>query len=270
MSRFVEVKGASIHYRQWESHQSESPGIVLVHGAGAHSHWWDWIAPELLDSYAVVALDCSGAGDSDHKAVYPAGDSAAEITAVCRAAGFDGDVFLVGHSFGFMLALLAALRSPGHYRGLVGIEPPGGGKPPAEEKPRDRVRKEFATRADAIENFRLSHPVHNDYLAEYVTAKSVKETERGWTWKADPNWRQRSTPDGIVEVEPDQLTRTMECPLAFLLGKKSAYFNAPMLAQYQSVVGAENVVMIEDAGHHAHLDQPLVVARELRGILARW
>ena len=134
VSRFAQVKGASIHYRKWGGEDKAKPGIMLIHGASAHSHWWDWIAPEFLDAYRVVAMDCSGAGDSDHKDVYPAGDSAAEITAVGRHAGFDDNVFLIAHSFGFMLAMQAALQSSGRYRGLVGIDPPGRGRERKSER----------------------------------------------------------------------------------------------------------------------------------------
>ncbi len=42
---------------------SSKPGLLLVHGNGAHAHWWDFVAPYLTDDYHVVAMTFSGMGD---------------------------------------------------------------------------------------------------------------------------------------------------------------------------------------------------------------
>ena len=36
---FVDVDGAQIHYQSWS--EPSKPGLLLVHGNGAHAHWWD-------------------------------------------------------------------------------------------------------------------------------------------------------------------------------------------------------------------------------------
>ena len=82
----ITVDGARIHYLQWGG-VSDKPGIVLVHGNGAHAHWWTFIAPFLLEHYRVVALDLSGMGDSDHRERYSPEGFAAEVVGVMDAAG---------------------------------------------------------------------------------------------------------------------------------------------------------------------------------------
>ena len=62
---FIEVGDADIKYRYWSD--AGNPGLLFVHGHGAHSHWWDFIAPAYKDDYQTVALDLSGMGDSDHR-----------------------------------------------------------------------------------------------------------------------------------------------------------------------------------------------------------
>ena len=64
-NKSLEVQGATINFQQWGDPKNQ--GLVLVHGTGAHSHWWDFIAPLFIDQYEVVALDLSGMGDSDHR-----------------------------------------------------------------------------------------------------------------------------------------------------------------------------------------------------------
>ncbi len=60
----IEVAGCNIHYQHWLN--PNAPALLLIHGYAAHSHWWDFIAPLLLDQYQVVAIDISGCGESGH------------------------------------------------------------------------------------------------------------------------------------------------------------------------------------------------------------
>ena len=82
--------------------------MLLIHGMNAHCHWWDFIAPQLLDEYRVVAMDLTGMGDSDYRYDYDAETYAQEIVAVCDDAALGNDVVVVGHSFGGMMATKAA------------------------------------------------------------------------------------------------------------------------------------------------------------------
>ena len=93
----VSVAGAMISYRRWQA--SGKPGLLFVHGHAAHSHWWDFIAPAFLDRFDPLAIDLSGAGESDHRDSYSAETFTDEIVAVCEHAGLDCPT-LVGHSFG--------------------------------------------------------------------------------------------------------------------------------------------------------------------------
>jgi hypothetical protein len=72
----VEVAGAKISYLRWGSRSR--PGLLLVHGNGAHAHWWQYIAPFMAREYNVAAMDLSGMGDSGHR--YVAGLEASSIT----------------------------------------------------------------------------------------------------------------------------------------------------------------------------------------------
>ena len=56
------VAGTPIHYLRWGDRSK--PGLLLVHGNGAHAYWWSFIAPFLAREYNVAALDLSGMGDS--------------------------------------------------------------------------------------------------------------------------------------------------------------------------------------------------------------
>ena len=57
-SKFIEVKGLKIHYRD----QGKGYPIVLIHGTGASLHTWDEWTEELIKNYRVIRLDLPAYG----------------------------------------------------------------------------------------------------------------------------------------------------------------------------------------------------------------
>ena len=57
-SKFMEVKGLKIHYRD----QGKGYPIVLIHGTGASLHTWDEWTEELIKNYRVIRLDLPAYG----------------------------------------------------------------------------------------------------------------------------------------------------------------------------------------------------------------
>ena len=53
---FFEHAGLKLHYLDWGGDPKKRT-FVLLHGGGAHAHWWDYVAPELSAHGHVVALD---------------------------------------------------------------------------------------------------------------------------------------------------------------------------------------------------------------------
>ncbi|MCH2096937.1 MAG: alpha/beta fold hydrolase, partial [Pseudomonadales bacterium] len=121
--RWVDVSGAKIHYLYFARDEA-LPGLVLVHGNGAHAHWWRFIAPFFLSQYRVAALDLSGMGDSDHRERYAPELFAEEVISVARDAGFGSDAIVVGHSFGGFVTIRTAIRYGDELTGVVLVDSP--------------------------------------------------------------------------------------------------------------------------------------------------
>ena len=68
-NRQVTVSGTDIHYLLWQD-DDHKPGLIFVHGNGAHAQWWRFIAPFFTSHYRVAALDLSGAGNSGYRDEY--------------------------------------------------------------------------------------------------------------------------------------------------------------------------------------------------------
>ncbi len=270
--RFVAVDGVDIHYLLWGGH-TDKPGIVLVHGNGAHSHWWTFIAPFLLEHYRVVALDLSGMGDSGHRAQYSPEGFAAEVVAVMDAVGFGSDVIVVGHSFGGFVTLNTGLLYRERVAGIVLVD--SAVRPPDFQWERDprrspvRPKRVYDDFSEAHGRFRLMPPqdCNNQYILDYIGKHSLKQTEGGWTWKFD---------DGLFgkmvfsENMAEGLAK-IGCRVGVIYGQDSYLFSQE-IADYMFKVLDESVpfVAIPEAQHHLFLDQPLAFVAALRTLLAEW
>ena len=104
--RSVIVDGANVNFLTWG--EIGRPGLIFVHGGGAHAHWWTHVAAQFADRYRVGALDLTGHGDSDHRSQYSMSGWAEEVMTVAGALGCAGPPVLIGHSMGGFVTIVTA------------------------------------------------------------------------------------------------------------------------------------------------------------------
>jgi pimeloyl-ACP methyl ester carboxylesterase len=270
-SRRVAVGGHSIHYLQWG--ERRRPGLLLVHGNGAHARWWSFIAPYLASEYNVAAIDLGGMGDSDHFESYSMEAFAAQQIAVCEDAGmFEAEEppIIVGHSFGGFVTILTGATYGERLSGVVIVDSPVNppGAPDRRPSRQARPHRMYPTLEAALARFRLMPPqlCDNHYLIDYVGRHSLREVEGGWTWKFDPHiWRRFSigeTPQRLAEIK---------CRIGIMRGEKSMLFPHEVGRYMYGLLGhAVPVIEIPEAQHHVMLDQPLAFTTAIRALLTDW
>jgi len=274
--RWVDVDGCTIHYQIWSEDKRELPGLLFVHGHGANAHWWDFIAPSLMQEYRIAALDLSGAGDSGHRPAYKTALFVAEIMSVIEAAEFQDKCILVGHSFGGRIARFAGHHYPDSFSGIVladsAISLPGRRTIFRVPEQAPRPTRFYPSRKEAARRFRLRppQPCSNGFIVDYIAKHSVKEVTDGWCWKLDQRVFSKMADLSTTDTDPGDILRNMQCPLAIIYGDKSRFFNAEGKAYVQTLVAKDSVVSIQDAHHHLFLDQPLLFISALRGLLTSW
>jgi pimeloyl-ACP methyl ester carboxylesterase len=258
----ITVGGVRVHYRTWGD--PLLPGLVLVHGAGANSSWWDHVAPQIA-THRVIAPDLSGHGDSSHRPDYDLQRWADEVVAVTAAEGLQRPV-LVGHSLGGRVAVRAAVSHADTVAGVAFIDSPLNYQPPEEESPyaRDRPHRVYDRAEEAVERFRTlpAQDVLLPYVRRHVARESLKPVEGGWSWKFDPTVFRRRPP------LQDELRR-LAGP-AVLLRCQHGLVDAEMAAHMQRVAGQLTVVDLPDTGHHPMLDRPLVLVTALTTLIRVW
>ena len=243
--RSVIVRDALVHYQHWQEHHK--PGLVFVHGYGAHSHWWDFIAPAFREYHDVVAIDLSGSGDSDHRQRYSAKTFALEISSVCEHAGLFKPV-VVGHSFGGTMTRITGHLYPDLLHSIVLVDSVipasvGSRTPPA--MPRQKVRT-YQTRAEGMRRFRLRppQPSSNDYVIEHIAHHSLRETKDGFVFKLDQTVFARMESSQLPDAQT--MVTSLGIPVGFIYGTNSRFFPETVIDQLDKIIKDDLLIPVPD------------------------
>ncbi|MGK2740671.1 alpha/beta fold hydrolase [Tepidicaulis sp. LMO-SS28] len=282
--RFVTSEGSRVHYRFWPARQKNRPGLVFVHGNGAHARWFDFIAPLLTADYNVASMDLPGMGDSEWRTDYTRETYAHAIAAVAFDADLGPKPVIVGHSFGgFVTHITGGLY--GHRLG--GIMLCDFRVCPAEramewflnDPPRraTRIYPDFET---ALGRFRLAplQDCANRFILDYIGRHSLIEVkkgdnrgrgpaeESGWTWKFDP-----FAFEGLaMGSDHGNIYTTMPCKVAGIYGAESKDYDPETIAYMKEARPGTPVFTIPHAQHHIMLDQPLAFASAVHALMSTW
>ncbi|MDO8288478.1 MAG: alpha/beta hydrolase [Parvibaculum sp.] len=283
-SRKVKVDGTNIHYLRWGNHDPERPGLLFVHGNGAHAFWFAFIAPLLTHKYNVASMDLGGMGDSDWRTSYTRDTFAHEIGAVAFDAQLGPKPVIVGHSFGGFVTLMAGnhyserlggliladftVRSPETHREWFLNDP--------LRKP-TRIYPDFET---AKARFRLAplQPCANGFIIDYIGGLSLREvklganegrrasSEAGWTWKFDAEIF-----NGLeMGRDHPEIYKNLKCKRATMFGLESKDYDPTAVDYLREIAPDAPVFVVPGAQHHIMLDQPHAFATAVSSLMAQW
>jgi pimeloyl-ACP methyl ester carboxylesterase len=268
----VMVGGAKVHYLAWGD--AGRRGLVFVHGGGAHAHWWTHVAARFADEFRVVAVDLSGHGDSDHRASYAFEQWTEEVIAVAQAGDIDGPPVVVGHSMGGFVTIATAALHGDDLSGVIVCDSPVTAPDPEVESYRLKEAfgrpRTYASVDEALERFRTVPPQEHylDFVIDHVARRSLRPVEGGYQWKFDRRIFEQfaqSMRGVAVPYLPQVHSR-----FALLRSECGLVTSGIGAFMYEALGRVAPVIELPEAGHHAMLDQPLVLLTALRTLLADW
>lgn len=269
---FVEVGGCPIHYLAWGARQQR--GLVFVHGGGANAHWWTHIAATFAEEFRVLAIDMSGHGDSGHREVYSLEQWTEEVMAVAGHGGIVGPPLVIGHSMGGFVTMATAALNPDALAGVIICDSPVTEPDPEVDgyHVRDAFGRErtYATLDEAIGRFRTVPAQANylDFVMDNVARNSVKAVEDGWRWKFDRHiFSQFSQPVRTIALP---YLADVTCRLALLRSENGLVTRTIGESMFEMLGRVTPVIEIPEAGHHAMLDEPLILLTAIRSLVADW
>ncbi|GAC1580903.1 MAG: alpha/beta hydrolase [Sphingomicrobium sp.] len=264
----VDVKGAAIEVLVWG--ERGRPGLLLVHGARAHAHWWVAVAPLLARGYRVASMSLSGMGGSGWRDAYTTDLEIEELFAAAQAAGlFDSSVrpIFIAHSFGAKAASLAAEARGDELSGTILIDTSVA--PTELEFPTINPPRAWPDLPTILSRFRLAPPESCDHpyiLHDVARAGVVQQGNGQWRWRFDPAFWEKVTYDSSWRAIGAPC-----CPLAFVYGEASLIVTPERLAhQMRQAPAGTLFVGVPDAAHHIMLEQPIALATAIRAIVAGW
>ena len=269
----IEEEGNNVFYQKWGD--GSKPGMVLVHGSGSHSHWWDFIAPLLLDDFQVSAIDLSGMGDSGHREDYSPELYGKEILSVAEDSGFFevGNPIICGHSMGGFMSATAGYISDKEIGGIIMVDSPI--RPPTYDYsthvrsgPIRRI-KTYPTKESILERFRLTpeQECENEFLVKYIAEWSIKEANNGYQWKFDDTIFDKLGFSHMLR----NIAFELNCKLGVIYGTESNMMTDEILNFIkENVPSGTPMIPIKKAAHHVLLDHPLELAEAIKGVAKNW
>lgn len=238
------------------------PPLVLVHGSTADHTRWARILPELESTFTVLSMDRRGRGGSGDASDYSLEQEYKDVSAVIRAAG--RDVSLIGHSFGALCSMEAALRV-GNLKRLVLYEPvfPVGGKP--------LYPHDLPARLNAILETGDRDAMLVAFFKEAVGAPDAQIE----ALRADPSWAGRiaaahtalrELADGDYVFEPERFHGLMVQTLLLVGENSPTELTAPIKALNDALPDSR-IVALKGQGHVAMTTAPKQFLDAVMGFL---
>lgn len=251
MDTVVSTDGATITYER----TGDGPSLVLLHGTGRDRSHWAHSLPELARRATVHAVDRRGRGQSGDSEDYAIEREVDDVLAVIDVV--NEPVYLLGHSYGAIVALEAALRTD-TLRGLILYEPPF-------SVGLDRVPTDLGDRLEALMSTGDREAVLTTFLQEgprYPPAVITAQRERA-------DWPERlgfahTLPREVQAVHryvfiPERFAG-LHVPCLLLLGGESPLFFRQAIEALDEALPESDVVELPGQHHNAMETAPELFA----------
>lgn len=254
-----------------DSEPGSLPALLLSHATGFHGRCWLPVAQRLAGRFDVWAHDHRGYGDSpvpeDWTVRWDAfGDDALAAARYVATRARSGRVFAAGHSMGGATLVMAALREPQLFSGIVAFEPiifPQTGFRPDDMPPNPlaaltrRRRATFPTLDEARSNFASKPPMsafRSDALDAYVV-HGFRTTHDGVALKCNPEHEARTYETGGGHETWNSLT-LLSVPLWVVGSPEQQYQPSAIAPRVAEQVPGARYQVWNEVSHFGPMEDP--------------
>ena len=236
----------------------DHPTVVFIHGLvidNLSSFYYTLANPVAQQGCDVILYDLRGHGRSERPADgYALDDAVADLVAILDRLDVVGPVYLVGNSFGGIVAANTALAHPERVAGLVLIESPCAGEIA-------RTWLEDITNTLSVSALGLEHNQAADEFGGLGSRRNARQAH-----VASALLNDTTMIDDLAAVEPVEpaLLLDLACPALAVYGERSELAGAA--AELLDRAGWTVAILPGDIGHSVLRD----ASSGLRELLLRW
>lgn len=262
-----------LFYRKY----GEGPPLIILHGLYGSSDNWASIAKNISDSFTVYLPDQRNHGQSPHSEIHDyesMSDDLFELADDLKLKKF----FLAGHSMGGKTAVTFALKYPEMLNGLLIADI----SPFINEANNQIAFNHHKMILEAMLSVDLKKVTRRDEAEEILKEKVSDEKVRGFVLK---NLQRNPDNEFSWKLNAASLLKNLEkimtgidrsssssqtitgFPIIFLKGGNSDYILTSDFNDILKIFPAAEFIVVENAGHWIHSDQPDEVIRNLKGLL---
>jgi 3-oxoadipate enol-lactonase len=237
--------------------EGSGPPVLMVHGLGGTSNFYQVQAQTLADRFQVIRPDSAGAGRSPVTGQISIGSHADDLAALLDQLGVSGAT-VVGHSMGTLVVRTLAARHPGLVSRLVLLG--------AVAEPADAVRQAQRDRAATLRRDGTAA------VAPGVVANALSETTRRdkpevaafvreLIMRQDPEGYARNCEALATAADPGPVDRGL--PLLLITGGDDKTGPPEVSQAVAAAHGSATVTVIDGIGHWTALEAARDVTDQL-------
>jgi 3-oxoadipate enol-lactonase len=235
----------------------DGPAVLMVHGLGGTSNFYQVQAQALADRFRVIRVDSAGAGRSPAADGISIGSHADDLAAVLDQLGVDSAA-VVGHSMGTLAVRTLAARHPDRVTRLALLgavaEPPEAGRKAQHDRAATLRREGTAAVAPGVVANALSETTRRD---KPEVAAFVREL----VMRQDPEGYARNCEALAGASDPGPVAQDL--PLLLVTGGDDKTGPPAVSEALAAAHGSATVTVIDGIGHWTALEAAREVTDEL-------
>ena len=232
----------------------QGPTLIILHGLFGSSDNWQTFAKMVSDRYRVITLDIRNHGLSPHTDDFSYELITSDIAAFVLDQGLES-FYLMGHSLGGKAAAHFALQYPEKVSKLIILDIAMKAYPPHHEVYFKAMRSmdldKITTRAEA--DAWLLPDIPTVAVRQFILKNLVRDGEGKFRWKF--NLESLYTNYNYINVAVES-TQAFPHPVLVISGEYSSYIQPKDFIEMKALFPLMHNVMIREAGHWIHADQP--------------
>lgn len=239
--------------------------MIIMHGVFGSADNWQTVGKALSEKFKIYLVDLRNHGNSPHSEAFNYEVMSDDIHELMQDEELD-KACLLGHSMGGKVAMTFSMKYPQMVEKLIVVDIAPREYPPHHQQIFKGFRavtlENIHTRSDADKE--MSMVINNAGIRQFILKNLYRNKDGKFSWKLNLAAIENAAnyigdpllPSGVFEKEA-----------LFIGGSKSDYIQDSDREAIKKHFPNANVIMIKDAGHWVHAEQPEALINTVRQFL---